>query len=251
MSVQPFNRLAGVNDYAPLQDFLTTILLCDDRLRQVNAVQERKFLLDATLQIDAIWMTPRNGGCGMGIVVEDVRLAKSAGSDGTVFDLVCGFVSLGERNLAFAPGAGCYLHPEQVDAIVADVAAFKYIQPFGQLQPDNVMSEPATDWINAETGIYARRSRFRILKGTRRRNTCDLVTISQNAGLVTIACSQTAAGLQIFYTEDGSCPANDAALNPRTTLYAEPFSAESGTVITAAAFAPGYSQSAVKQLIVP
>ena len=242
--------LTGYNAYLTLQDDLASLALSHAPLRQVNVVQERKFLLAADVQMDSLWMNPRNGGAGAGIIIEDIKLMQGGGSDGTLADLVCGFVTLGERNICAGP-AGCGLQPEEIDALVAGLFGFKLIEPYGLLRPDGQISGPAHDWIDDKAGIYARRTAFKILNGWRFPANCDTVTISITAGVVQIACTCTAADVQIWFTTDGSAPSNDGAVNPKSVFYTAPFAVNSGTIVRAAAFAPGRNPSALKQKIAP
>ena len=245
--IQP---LAGVSDYLGLQDDLTMLALSHAPLRQVNVTQERKFLMDAALQIDALWQTPRNGGAGAGIIIEDIRTVVAANSDGQLYDLLCGFVIFGERNISMGP-AGCGMHPEQIESLVAGLFNLKLIEPYGLLRASGNVGEPAGDWIDSDAGIYARRVSLRILNGWKQPANCDPVFITITAGTVQITCNSPAAELQIWFTTDGSCPSNDGEVNPNAHLYAAPFTAASGTVIRAVAFAPGVNPSALKQKIVP
>jgi len=248
--IKAVNPIASVTDYSALQDDLATMLMCHPLLQQLIATQERKFLLDSTMNIDALWQTPRNGGQGIGLVVEDIRPVVAAKSDGQLYDLKCGFVILGERNMAMTPGVGCLMQPEQVEAIVAGLMNGKLIQPYGVLRAEGNIGGPADDWIDDKLGLYARRVTLKIMGAWKRPDTCDLVQVSQAAGTVTITCTATSPDLQIWYTVDGSCPANDAAINPQTQIYSAPFTAPSGTIVRAAAFASTLNQSAVKQIIV-
>jgi len=242
--------IPSVTDYVQLQDWMTMMLMCDFRLQQVNAIQERKFLMDATLQIDSLWQGVRNDGAGLGILVEDVRETIGDGdnsADAPIYDLEFGFVVMEERNLNFAPGVGTMITAEQAGRIIVDIFYQENIQPFGQVFARGRVGEPAQDWIKPDSGIYARRTSLKMKNPGLRTQRCDMVSISQAAGTVAINCTSTAPGLQIWYTTDGSFPANSQTINASAQRYIAPFAAASSTVITAAAFAPGHNISAVKQ----
>jgi hypothetical protein len=242
--------IPSVTDYVQLQDWMTMMLMCDFRLQQINAVQERKLLMDATLQIDSLWQGVRNGGAGLGIIVEDVRETISEGcgsADSPIYDLEFGFVVMEERNLNFAPGVGTMITAEQASRVIVDIFYQENIQPFGQVFARGRVGEPANDWIRANSGVYARRTSLKMKNPGLRTQRCDMVSISEAAGMVTIHCTSTAPGLQIWYTTDGSFPANSVTINAATQKYTIPFSVASETVVTAAAFAPGRNISAVKQ----
>ena len=243
----------SITDYQQLQDWMTQMLLCDFRLQQVNAIQERKFLLDPTLQIDSAWLSQRNGGAGLGIVVEDIRetISDSYNSaDAPIYDLEFGFVVLEERNLNFATGAGTFITAEQCGRIIVDIFYQENIQPFGQVFARGRIGEPASDWIDSQSGIYARRTSLKMKNPGFRTPRCDLVTITNSSGTVTITCTSPAPGLQIWYTTDNTFPANNAAINPSAQQYTVPFIVPTGTMVTAAAYAPGFNLSAIKQIIV-
>lgn len=245
-------QLATLTDYLALQDDLTALLLAHAPLAQVNATQERKLLLESSLDVDSLWLTPRNGGSGCGIIVEDIRPIVGLGNTpGPVGTLLCGFVILGERNLAMTPGTGCGLHPEQIEQLVVDLLHGKLLQPYGQLKVQSGnFAEPATDWISEDSGIYARRVRLEMLNSRKQTDTCDLVNIVADNGTVTITSTCAAADLQIWFTTDRSFPANDGVINPQAQLYVAPFTAAAGTIIRAMAYAPNLNPSALKQITV-
>jgi hypothetical protein len=45
-------------------------LMSAPKLATVNIIEERKFMVDSELQIDAIWQTIRNGCSGNGLLIE-------------------------------------------------------------------------------------------------------------------------------------------------------------------------------------
>ncbi len=244
------NPIAGVTDWSALQDDLTDMVLNHEPLRKISVTQERKFLLDSAMEVDALWMTPRNDGQGTGIIVEDIRPVVGSKSDGQVCDLLCSFVILAERNMAMTPDVGCLMHPEQVEAILYALFSRKIVQPYGQLRVEGQFGGPANDWIDDSKGIYARRITFKLLNAPIQIVTCDPVTIASDAGTVTITCGSTADGLQVYYTTDGSFPGSDTTLYPKSTLYTDPFTVESGTIVRAIAYAPGFNMSALIQKVI-
>lgn len=249
MSIPRVTPLVGLTDYSALQDDLTDMLLNHAPLNKIGVTQERKFLVDSAMAIDALWLTPRNGGQGTGIVVEDVRPQVNAKSDGKVFDLICGFVILAERNMAMTPDIGCMLQPEQVEAVVISLLNGKVLQPYGQLCGSGQIGGPANDWIDDNKGIYARRVSLKFLNAPIQTDTCDPVIITNAAGTISITSGSAADGLQIYYTLDGSFPGSDNSLYPASTLYSAPFAVDAGTTIRAIAYAPNFAMSALKQII--
>jgi hypothetical protein len=249
MPLARVNPLSSLTDYSALQDDLMDMALNHPPLSQIAITQERKFLVDSSLAIDALWLTPRNGGQGTGIVIEDIRPVVNDKSDGKVFDLLCGFVILAERNLAMTPDVGCLFHPEQVEAIVISLFNGKVIQPYGQLYAKGQIGGPATDWIDDGKGIYARRVALKILNAPIQTDTCDPLFITNAGGEITLTSGSTADGLQIYYTLDGTFPGVDSKLYPASKLYAAPFTVDPGTTIRAIAYAPDFAMSALKQVI--
>jgi len=244
--IAPAPQLIDLTDYTALQDDLTALLLNHKKLYQVNASQERKLLLESNVAIDSLWSNPRNAGAGAGIIVEDVRPNTSEqNTPGPIADLVCGFVVLAERNICMTPGVGCGLHPEQIEQIIVDLLHLKLLQPYGQLRCTGQFGEPAADWISEDTGIYARRVKLKMLNARKQTDTCDLVSIANTAGTVTITCNCTASGLQIWYTTDGSFPGE---LTAGAKVYTAPFNVDPGTVIRAMAYADNLNPSALKQI---
>jgi len=124
----------------------------------------------------------------------------------------------------------------------------KVIVPYGQMRAEGQYGGPADDWIKADTGIYARRVSFKMLSGRQQSQTCDQVKIIPDDGLVTILCTCAADDLQIFYTDDGSFPANDGSVNPKSQRYVAPFQVPIGTKIRAMAYAPGRNPSSLIQI---
>jgi hypothetical protein len=59
-----------VIDLIQVQDDLYGILMSAPQLANVNIVEERKFLVNSELEIDAIWQTIRNGCSGDGLLIE-------------------------------------------------------------------------------------------------------------------------------------------------------------------------------------
>ena len=75
-------------------------------------------------------------------------------------------------------------------------------------------------------------------------------TIGDNAGNVTLACSDGAAG--IYYTLDGSMPQpGDTSGTGATKVYSAPFAVASGTVVRCLAWNPAFLHSDVNRANIP
>ena len=75
---------------------------------------------------------------------------------------------------------------------------------------------------------------------------CSTVLITNNSGTISMACATN--GASIFYTLDGSAPCNQDGGNPQSRLFESPFSADSGVLVRAAAFATNLNQSEQRSL---
>jgi len=243
-------QLPFITDYLGLQDDLTAMLLSHAPLAQVNATQERKFLMQSDVDIDSLWQNPRNGGTGAGIIVEDIKVQSNKdqpGSAGPVSDLLVGFVILAERNICLSP-AGCGWQPENLEQAIVDLFHQKVMMPYGQLRAEGLYAQNAGDWIDPQTGIFARRVTLKMLSARKQTPTADMVTISASNGTVTITCTNPSA--QIYFTTDGSFPSNDSTINPQSSLYVTSFAAAAGTVVRAVAYAANLNPSSLKQITV-
>jgi len=246
--IKPTTNIQCLTDFIGLQDDLTALLMCDPRLRQVFMVQERKLLLDSGMQVSAIWQTPRNGGSGTGIVIEIPRpRVTSPNVPGPVYDLDLGFVVIEQRDLNTTPNTGTFLLAEQTVQVIHDILHLACLDGYGTLEARGI--DPANDWISETDGLWALRAKLFLKNPRRQTPRVGQLTFSLAGGVATLTCASNPSA-NIFYTTDGSFPANDPAINPQTQLYSTPFTATTGTILRAAAYAPNLNQSAIMQFIV-
>jgi hypothetical protein len=235
-------------DLLQLQNDVYGLLLSTDALQTVNIVQERRFMLDAQVELDAIWMTPRNGGSGTGILCELPSVDVTGGNSLPAMMVRVPFVCLQNGDAALTPETGSGLTAETLVQLVLNTLQHQELKGIGTLYAEARAIEPAREF----EFINAYRVSFVLQRQqTRQTPRCAPVTITNNAGVITLACAT--ADAEIFYTLDGSTPVRATALdpitaapiNPLSQAYVAPFAVVSGHRVRAVAFAPGYIASQI------
>jgi hypothetical protein len=240
MSLPKLQTIANVTDFGALQADVLNVLLNTAALAQVNIVEERKLLLDASVNIDTVWQTPRAGGQGAGLIVEMIQSrVKSPNLPGPMFDLEISVVAIEERNLNFTPAVGTFLTSEQLAQIVHDSLHRLFIGPYGTLQGVGISA--ARDWFDEESGLNATRATLRMDNPRTQTARCAPIGFTLAGNEVTLTCAT--AGAKIYYTTDGSAPGPTG--NPAATEYTEPFTVEAGMTLRAAGFLAGLNQSPI------
>ena len=204
-----------------------------DVFGKLNIVQERKFLVDSTVAVDAIWQTPRAGRSGAGLLVEmpKIRVPKP---NSQVNELQVSVVILEERNLNLTPVTGTGVAAEKWSATALEFLRGWIIGQAGGITPDAEAVTPARDWFNEETGVIAYRVSFTLKLSRVIIARCAPVAVAVDALTVTLT---TATGdAEIYYTLDGTAP---GSANPAAMKYTEPFAVAADIVVLAAAYAPG------------
>ena len=256
-------------DLIQIQKDLYGLLMSAPQLATVNIVEERKFIVDQQIQVDAIWQTIRNGASGDGLLIEmpDV-ICDSNGVSGPPQIVVLSFVSFQNGDAAFTPAtpgapAGGGLFAEQIEQYLIDILHLLTLGGIGTMQVTGHFSEPARDY----AGLNARRTKINITPSAKPQQTprTSIVTVSINAGMATLATAT--AGAAIYYTLDGSFPSNPniailpltvtpatpdgEPVNASSTLYAAPFAIASGQMIRATAYLNGYNPGQIINVIAP
>lgn len=256
-------------DLVQCQEDLFGLLMSAPQLRTVNIVQERKFIQDSQLDIDAIWQTSRNNCSGDGLLIEvpDI-ICDSDNVSGPPQSVEFSFVSFQNGDAAFnSPdaqglGAGGGLFAEQIEQFLVDLLHLQAIGGLGTLRVVGRFSTPATDY----AGINARRCKILMTpKQSRQTPRTAPVAIAVDAGLATLSCAT--AGARIYYTLHGSFPIDPTVailpltvtqdnpdgnpVNPDSTLYTAPFAVESGQRVRAAAYAPQYNNGEILNYTTP
>lgn len=236
-------------DLVQLQDDLFGLLMSCPSLSTVNIVQERKFLTQSEINLDTVWSTVRNNRSGTGILIEMPTVeVPGKQTPGPQQSIRPSFVVFQNGDAALTPDTGSGLYAETICQLVLDALHMEELQGIGTLYAIDRTIEPARDY----NFINAYRV-FLFLKNAAANQTqrCAPVTITNNAGTITLACATS--GAEIWFTQDGSFPTHsravdpvsDATINLSSTLYTAPFVVAVGTVIRATAYATGCNNGQV------
>lgn len=226
-------------DFIRLQNDWAHVLLSDEWLDKVNIVTRERLILDGsqmpdeTLAVETLaYLTERNGGSGVGVIVEKPELAVSLFNvPGPQGDLVITFLIL-EDPLTNNTGRAA----DQVGQKILDIGHIFTSQGDGVYTSAPNALSAARDW----EPLRAFRARLRIENN--RGQTDRVATPQITPGLGNVSITSPTGGAQIYFTIDGTCPAPS---NMTASFYNVPFSPPSGTMIRAAAFKSGMVQSAI------
>ena len=230
-----------------LQDDLFALLSSDPRLDKVNIVNERLFRLIPNALESAIWMTPRGGCQGQGILVEIPKLdVQDPNVSGPVFRPILSFVCVQAGDMAFAPGVGANMYAEEIAQHVTDLLHQQADEGIGTFMCDGTAVERATD--PEYQSVNAMRVTLRCSPSQSKQTPrVPVPQIAVFAGAATLTCPDPLALL--YYTTDGWCPAPDGS--PTAQQYTSPFTVASGQVIRFAAWRDGYNNSMIRKYVVP
>jgi len=215
-----------------------------------NIVLARNFLVQSELEMDALWLTPRNGRQGLGIIVQmpTLRFPKPNGLQ-RVREFSIGIYE--ERNLNFNSEIGTMTTAEDVGDLVVDFMWNWRLSRSSGLVLDDAALVP--DERFKSIGILGQVAKAS-LKQERRPPTRPATPIitSDDSNNVTI----NGDGSPIYYTTDGFSfpgPSNEGKLENEQAaqLYTGPFQAASGAVIAAMAWSDGLLPSQLADYQVP
>jgi len=257
-------------DLIQIQKDLFGLLMSAPQLATVNIVEERKFILDHLVEVDAIWQTQRPlsgiNYSGNGLLIETPEvICDSNGVSGPPQIVVLSFVSFQNGDAAFTPMsptsgngpqiAGGGLFAEQIEQYLIDILHLLTLGGIGTMQVTGHFSEPARDY----PGINARRTKINFTPSAKPQQTLRtaIVTVTVSNGEATLTTATP--GAAIYYTLDGSFPSTSVTLdpitntpiNPSSTLYAAPFAVASGQVIRATAYLNGYNPGQIISITAP
>lgn len=243
-------------DLIQVQADVFGLLMSSPELANVNIVLERKFIVDQTVEMDAVWQTPRNGKSGCGVLVEEPDIStrdSNVSGPPQVVDL--SFVCFQNGDAAFTPGYGSGLFAAEVEQHVLDALHLQSFGRLGTIQAEGKHSSPARDY----PGINARRLTLKVKPlATRQTPRTAGPQASVDAGVCTLTTAT--AGADIWFTTDGTFPADsrtaldpisNEAVNAASSLYLAPFAVSSGQIIRAAAYKTGFNPGEVLYYTVP
>jgi hypothetical protein len=244
-----------------IQEDIFQLLLSLPQLQTVNIVLERRFIVNQEVQMDAVWQTPRNGATGNGILIEMPEVeVKSDNVSGPPQVVLMKFVLFQNGDAALLPGGvGGGFFAEQLEQTVLDALHLQSFGALGTLRATGKFSTPAREY----DFVNARRLTLRLEPlATKQTPRTAPITANLAAGNCSLACAT--AGAKIYYTLDGSFPANSdvavlllpqgnvpAAVNAASNPYIAPFAVTSGQVIRAAAYLAGYNPGEILNYNVP
>ena len=266
-------------DLIQVQRDLYGLLMSAPQLQRVNIVEERKFILEKMVEVEAIWQTVRplngTGYFGNGLLIEAPQIiCDSNNVSGPPQTVILSFVSFQNGDAAFTPPApdmtgvneaplqGGGLFAEQIEQYLVDLLQLQVIGGIGTMRVTGQFSEPARDY----PGVTARRTKINMTpRQTAQTPRTSIVAVSINNGNADL--STATAGAQIYYTLDGSFPSNPNIailpfnvtpanvngnpVNPNSTLYTAPFAVASGQTIRATAYLKGYNPGQIVSIPVP
>ena len=189
-------------DLIQIQKDLYGLLMSAPQLATVNIVEERKFILEKTVEVDAIWQTIRplngTGYFGNGLLIETPEvICDSNGVSGPPQIVILSFVSFQNGDAAFTPAtpgapAGGGLFAEQIEQYLIDILHLLTLGGIGTMQVTGHFSEPARDY----PGINARRTKINFTPSAKPQQTLRtaIVTVAINAGQATLTTTTARRG---------------------------------------------------------
>ena len=242
-------------DFKQLQRDSAFAGMSDSRLQTVNVMTREQILSsksrlpDETLSAEVlVYITPRNGKQGIGVIVEKPRIeVPNPSAPGPQVELVLEALILEDQLTNLDPNEGTGLAGDYVGQVWLEMMHGWNLNFQSDFVADrNAMAE-AKEWhpLNA----YKVQHRMILSRGqTIRVTTPTLTQDAPAAGMITLTNDVTFPGAQIYYTVNGDSPAPDNVANG-AVLYTGPFVAPAGQYLLRwAAFLPGCLFSAFAQV---
>lgn len=212
-----------------------------------NVVLGREFLVQSEIEMDALWLTPRNGCAGLGLIVQlpTLNLPKP---NSLQRDREFSVGIYEERNVNWTPGAGSMMFAEDVADLVIDFLwNWRLWRTSGLILQGNAV---VPDERFSKAGILGLQARVTVRQERRQPPRPATPVITNDGGNITITVTD---GSPIYFTRDGysfPAPSNEGKLENEqaAVLYTEPFVARSGDIIMAAAWTDGLLPSQVATL---
>ena len=243
-------------DLVQAQKDMLQLLLSSTQLASINFTLQREMQLQASVNVASVWTTPRNGCQGIGGIVEMPTASFDESSvRGPILDWIFSIHILEVPLLNFATAQtlggsaqGSGISAEQVVQMVLDEV---HLYADERLATFQAMSKPVAP-ANLESIAIGYRVAFTLKKGKSQPTTrTGQVQVTSSIGHVSFACAVDPAA-PIWYTTDGSFPANSQTINPTSTLYiGGNIAVASGSTVRARAYASGKIGSATTYTVVP
>ena len=234
-------------DSVQAQYDLLGVLSCASALANVNVKSYRKMRLQQEVDFASLITQGRNGFAGAAVLVCQPEAASHIqNASGPILNWLFPVICFEQPDINFGPD-GTKLSAEDLGQIVMDVLHKFPDERTGQFSVDGSL-RPETEFVMP--GVIGYRVNFQVVGKSIQTPRCGPVTIVLGGGTATMTC--TTAGAAIWFTTDGTFPVSDAGGGqPDTNLYSAPIATYSGMAIRAAAYLPGYNNSAVRYLVVP
>lgn len=226
------------------QDDVFAYLLADQSLSKVNIAEQRKLLIASEVETSSVWLTPRGGGIGSGVLVGmpfiDGERKETGASQFTLNVWIC---CLANPNLVNKDGGSGITAEELVMLVRESLRGMTFGGTVGTVMTDGRSIEPldTSEFIDL-SGIVAYRV---IFKAEVKNNSAARVTkpvINESSGTVTLTCA--VGGASIYYSVDGTFP---CAASVASHLYSAPFSVSSGATVRVVAYKDGLKPSNISE----
>lgn len=240
-------------DVVQAQKDMHAILLSSDQLLTVNVVLQRKMHEESEIDMATIFSTPRGGCSGAGVLVEmPLATCESKNVDGPVLDWIFPVLIIENPNMNYAsptptfPARGTFLDAERILQRVLDEVHNTADEFYGTFQVDR----DAVKFVSDFPGCLAYRAPFTLLKA----KSLQTARVGQiQGGIADGQCTLSCANdpdADIWFTTDGSSPANGNGGNPKSLLYSGPFAVDdSVAAVRARGYKAGKIGSATKYLL--
>lgn len=229
-----------------LQEAIYYVMLSSDLFARLNIVLEKKFRLDKSVELAAIWQTPRGGSTGAGLLVEMPKLTIPL-PNSQVNNILGSVVVFEERNLN-GTNAGTGKSAEQWAQLAVEFMRGWIIGQSGGINVEANAIVTADDWAPEESGVIALRGSVSQKVSRPNYTRTERPALTLNGLEVTLGA---VAGAEIWFTTDGSVPRSvDDDEGNAPSRYTAPFTVASGTLVQWIALASGKLPSHIGSQII-